>query len=142
VVVGDGPAGRALRASRRDFVFCGMRSGIQLAEHYASGDVFLFPSLTETFGNATTEAMASRLAIVAFDYAAAKQYIQHGESGLLAPLGDDLCFVRLARSLATDRSLRERLRTGALSVARTLSWERVTDDLEAVLSEIARKSAT
>jgi len=141
VVVGDGPAGRALRASRRDFVFCGMRAGTELAEHYASGDVFVFPSLTETFGNVTTEAMASRLAVVAYDYAAARQCIRHGESGLLAPCGDDLCFVRLTASLAADRSLRERLRTGARSVARTLSWERVTDDLEAVLSELARKSA-
>ena len=141
VVVGDGPAGRALRASRRDFVFCGMRAGTELAEHYASGDVFVFPSLTETFGNVTTEAMASRLAVVAYDYAAARQCIRHGESGLLAPCGDEPCFVRLTATVAADRSLREHLRTGALSAARTLSWERVTDDLESVLSELARKSA-
>jgi glycosyltransferase involved in cell wall biosynthesis len=56
VVVGDGPEGAALRASRREFVFAGMRTGAPLAEHYASADVFLFPSQTETFGNVTTEA--------------------------------------------------------------------------------------
>ena len=87
VVVGDGPDGGPLRAANRDFVFAGMRTGAALAEHYASADVFLFPSLTETFGNVTTEAMASRLAIVAFDYAAARQCLRHRASALLAPFG-------------------------------------------------------
>ena len=51
----------------------------ELARHYASGDVFLFPSMSETWGNVTLEAMASGLGIVAYDYAAAREALRHGE---------------------------------------------------------------
>jgi len=85
VLVGDGPAANWLRARCPDAVFAGMRGGDDLAAHYASGDVFLFPSLTETYGNVTLEAMASGLAIVAYDYAAAAEHLVHETSALLAP---------------------------------------------------------
>jgi glycosyltransferase involved in cell wall biosynthesis len=143
VAVGDGPAAAALRASHRDLVFAGMRSGAALAEHYASADVFLFPSTTETFGNVVTEAMASRLAVVAFDYAAARQHIRHRESGMLAPLGHAAPFLEFAQELAADPRLRERVRAGAHAAARRLTWDRVLDDLEAALyAVIARARAT
>ena len=70
VLVGDGPARAQLQRQHPEHVFAGMRVHEDLACHYASGDVFLFPSVTETFGNVTVEAMASGLAVVAFDYAA------------------------------------------------------------------------
>jgi glycosyltransferase involved in cell wall biosynthesis len=140
VVVGDGPDGAALRAANRDFVFAGVRSGGALAEHYASADVFLFPSLTETFGNVTTEAMASRLAIVAFDYAAARQYLRHRTSALLAPFGAGGPFVEAAQELAADPRLREQLRDVAAHTARGLGWARVIDDLEAILVELVARS--
>jgi glycosyltransferase involved in cell wall biosynthesis len=140
VVVGDGPDGAALRAANRDFAFAGVRSGAALAEHYASADVFLFPSLTETFGNVTTEAMASRLAIVAFDYAAARQYLRHRQSALLAPFGAGAPFVEAAQELAADPPLREALRAGAADAARDLGWARVLDDLEAILIGLVTRS--
>lgn len=137
VVVGDGPERAALSAANRDLVFAGMRVGAALAEHYASADVFLFPSLTETFGNVTTEAMASGLAIVAFDYAAARQCLRHRASALLAPCGDAQAFVEAAQELAADADLRERLRDAAARAAGALTWARVIDDLEAVLLRLA-----
>ncbi|MCU0803562.1 MAG: glycosyltransferase family 1 protein [Burkholderiales bacterium] len=141
VLVGDGPDAASLRKRHPDFVFAGMRFGSDLAAHYASGDVFVFPSTTETFGNVTTEALASGLAVVAFDYAAARQYIRHGHSGLLARPGDRDAFVAHAQSLAADAVLRERLRSEAAQVGAGLSWPRVIDDLEAVfLRLIARRS--
>jgi glycosyltransferase involved in cell wall biosynthesis len=141
VVVGEGPDGPALRAAQRDVHFAGMRSGADLARHYASADVFVFPSLTETFGNVTTEALASGLAVVAFDYAAARQYVRHGESGLLAPFGDRARFLELTQDVAADPALRARLRAGALDAARALSWDAVIDDLESVLMELAGRGA-
>jgi glycosyltransferase involved in cell wall biosynthesis len=140
VVVGDGPDGAPLRAANRDFVFAGMRTGAALAEHYASADVFVFPSLTETFGNVTTEAMASRLAIVAFDYAAARQHLRHRASALLAPFGAGARFVEAAQELAADPRLRGELRDSAAGAARGLTWARVVDDLEAILVELVTRS--
>ncbi|MCX7891649.1 MAG: glycosyltransferase family 1 protein [Burkholderiales bacterium] len=136
VLVGDGPAAASLRVRHPEFVFAGMRFGEDLAGHYASGDLFLFPSETETFGNVTTEALASGLAVVAFDYAAARQYIRHGESGLLARAGDRDAFVAHAQTLAADAALRARVRAEAAEVGAGLSWERVVDDLEAVFHEL------
>src|SRR5262245_52180320 len=82
VLVGDGPERRDLQARLPNAVFAGIRTGVDLAAHYASGDLFLFPSLTETYGNVTLEAMASGLAVVAFDYAAAGELIESGVKGV------------------------------------------------------------
>ena len=82
--MGDGPEEAYLRNQLPDAVFAGMRRGESLATHYASADLFLFPSCTETFGNVTLEAMASGLPLVAYNYAAAAQHVQHGIHGLLA----------------------------------------------------------
>jgi len=67
VMVGDGPARAELQANNPHVIFAGMQIGEVLAQHYASGDIFLYPSLTETYGNVTVESMASGLATVAFD---------------------------------------------------------------------------
>src|SRR6267143_1080393 len=137
VLVGDGPQGPALRKRHPEFVFAGMRTGQDLAEHYASADVFLFPSVTETFGNVPLEAMASGLAVVAYDYAAAQQYLRHGLSGLLAPQGDAAEFVRMAAQLAGNRELRSRFGLEARRTAEAASWDRAFDDLERALRNIA-----
>lgn len=102
VLVGDGPERQALEKRHPQYIFAGMRTGEDLAIHYASADIFLFPSLTETFGNVVVEAMASGLAVVAFDYAAAAQHVQHGGNGLLAHVGNSSGFMRLAVDLVND----------------------------------------
>jgi glycosyltransferase involved in cell wall biosynthesis len=140
VLVGDGPQAADLRAQHPDFVFPGMRTGGDLAEHYASADVFLFASTTETFGNVTLEAMASGLALVAYDYAAARQYLRNETSALLVPLDDDAAFLRTAARLAESPGLASRLRTEARCAAETASWSRAFDDLERVLRSIAGAS--
>ena len=76
VIVGDGPSRAELQRRLPNAVFTGALTGEPLAAAYASADVFVFPSLTETFGNVVTEAMASGLAVCAFDTAAAHQHIQ------------------------------------------------------------------
>jgi glycosyltransferase involved in cell wall biosynthesis len=138
VFVGDGPARRELQARLPQAVFAGTRNGADLAAHYASGDIFLFPSLTETYGNVTLEAMASGLAIVAYDYAAAAATIRHGASGMLAPCGDSAAFVAQAAALATDPARARRLGQGARREALARGWDRVAAELEAVLSAAAQ----
>ncbi|HEY9396442.1 MAG TPA: glycosyltransferase family 1 protein [Burkholderiales bacterium] len=142
VVVGDGPELAALRASEPTFLYVGRRSGEDLARHYASADAMIFPSLTETFGNVTTEALASGLAVVAFDYAAARQYIGHRRNGLLAPFGQANTFVELTQDLAADPVLRQRLRAAAPHAVHTLTWAQVVDDLEAIFRQTIAQAAT
>jgi glycosyltransferase involved in cell wall biosynthesis len=143
VLVGDGPQGEELRRHNPDFHFAGMRIGEDLAAHYASADLFLFPSTTETFGNVTLEAMASGLAVVTYDYAAARQYIRHGVSGLVAPLDDAREFVRLASLPLEDRSFLASLKAKARTSAEAISWECAFSDLQCTLEcvvDSARRS--
>lgn len=137
VLVGDGPMADALKRRNVGYVIAGRKVNGELSMHYASADVFLFPSMTETFGNVTLEAMASGLGIVAYDYAAAHEVLRHGESALLAPFGDAAAFVSHARTLAGDPSLAAVLGRAARSRSEGLTWERVVDDFEAVLRDVA-----
>ncbi|MBI1397918.1 MAG: glycosyltransferase [Betaproteobacteria bacterium] len=138
VVVGDGPAREDLRAHFPDAVHAGLRSGTDLATHFASGDIFLFPSLTETFGNVTTEAMASGLAIVAYDYAAAAEIMTNGQDGLLAPVDHADTFVRLASDLVTRQDRIRALGERARATARKRDWDSVVGELESVLLSASR----
>ena len=133
VLVGEGPMQAELKARCPHAVFAGRRSGEDLARHFASGDVFLFPSLTETYGNVTLEAMASGLAVVAFGYAAAGEVIEHGTSGILVAYGDDRAFVSQAAELAIDRGRVTSLGAHARLSAVGRAWTEVVRELEAVL---------
>lgn len=139
VLVGDGPERAALQARYPQHVFAGMRIGQDLAAHFASGDIFLFPSTTETFGNVTIEAMASGLAVVAYDYAAAAEHIRHGSSGLLAKLDDAGEFTRLAVGLAGDRERVRRLGEAARMVTAPLDWAWIVGEFESALLELSVK---
>ena len=105
-----------------------------LAAHYASADVFLFPSETETFGNVTLEAMASGLAVVAYDYAAARHHIAHGETGVLVPYGDHRAFVEAAAALARSPASLHRMRRQARAHAVAVDWHRVVERFEGLLT--------
>ena len=105
VFVGDGPSRAALQAANPDAIFVGIQRGEALSRHFASCDLFLFPSLSETFGNVTLEAMASGLATVAFDYGAAREHLCHGEHGAVVPFGAEDEFVRWAVRIAATQPL-------------------------------------
>jgi glycosyltransferase involved in cell wall biosynthesis len=132
VLVGDGPLREALHQRCPEAVFAGQRNGNDLAAHYASADLFVFPSLSETFGNVTPEAMASGLPVLAFDHAAAGQLIEHGHNGWIAPHGDSAAFVQLARMLAQDRLAAQRSGESARRSALDLGWDAVLRQVESV----------
>jgi glycosyltransferase involved in cell wall biosynthesis len=132
VLVGDGPDRSLWQGRNAEAQFCGAKIGTDLANHYASADIFLFPSLTETYGNVTLEALASGLAVVAFDYAAAQAHIGDERNGLKALSGDDNEFIRKSLQ-ALDPELRCRLQAAAWRSVQELSWEDIHQQFESVL---------
>jgi glycosyltransferase involved in cell wall biosynthesis len=141
VIVGDGPSSGALREALPDAVFAGVMTGEVLAEHYASADVFLFPSSTETFGNVTLEAMASGLVVVAYDYAAARAHIEPGRSGVLVPYRDADAFVEAAVALAGSPARRLEMRARVRETVTHLHWDHVVARFETWLAESWRATA-
>ena len=85
VMVGDGPLKEQFKQRYPEIIFPGMLSQTDLANYYASSDLFVFPSLTETFGNVTLEALASGIPVLAFDCAAARDWVQTDVNGWLIP---------------------------------------------------------
>jgi glycosyltransferase involved in cell wall biosynthesis len=136
VLVGDGPARPALAVQHPEVIFAGTLRGDALAAHFASADVFCFPSLSETFGNVTLEAMASGLPTVAFDYGAAREHLRDGAHGAGVPFGDEAAF--LARFLDTALS-RQRIAMGraAREAVEGLSPDRVSRDFANLLIQLA-----
>jgi glycosyltransferase involved in cell wall biosynthesis len=137
VLVGHGPLAADLSRRNVGCVEAGRKADAELARYYASADVFLFPSMSETWGNVTLEAMASGLGIVAYDYAAAREVLRDGTSALLAPFGDAAAFIAHAQTLARDPDLAARLGRAARTVAEKLTWERIVRDFESVLLDLA-----
>ena len=133
VLAGDGPARSELQALAPDAIFTGQLARDDLARHYASADIFAFPSTTETFGNVVLEAMASGLAVVAFDYAAAADTIEHGRSGLLAPFADDDAFIRQVVEVTRNTALLQSLRTQAREAVLRADWGSIITQIESVM---------
>jgi glycosyltransferase involved in cell wall biosynthesis len=133
VWVGDGPARAVLERANPGFVFCGMQHGESLGRHFASGDLFLFPSLTETFGNVTLEALASGVVVLAFDYGAAGEHIRNGVDGVTVPFGDAAAFVQTARELADDPLRMRAIRNTARRAVAELGPAPVSRAFEALL---------
>jgi len=139
ILVGDGPLKAGLQQRCPQYIFAGLQQGESLAAHYASGDIFLFPSKTDTFGNVVAEAMASGLGVVAFDDAAAREHIRHEENGVKAPLGDDEGFISCALRLADQRTLLNRVRHQARMDALQLDWLTKMDQFEQILFKTPKR---
>ncbi|WP_398313202.1 glycosyltransferase family 4 protein [Zoogloea sp.] len=140
ILVGSGPAQQALQARQPAAVFCGSRTGAFLAEHYASGDLFLFPSLTETYGNVVAEALASGLPVVAYRDAAAQELIEHRVQGWLAEPGDEAAFIAGAVALADAPELRARQRLAARERVASLAWQAIVERLVTLQRQVILSS--
>jgi glycosyltransferase involved in cell wall biosynthesis len=139
VLVGDGPMRVNLEKEHPEVIFAGFQTGIDLAMHYASADIFAFASQTETFGNVTLEAMASKLAVVAFDHAAAGELIQSGVNGMLARTHSEVDFEMGVQALLNNRELMQHLGAQAYASARALSWRMIVERTEGVFHLVMRQ---
>jgi glycosyltransferase involved in cell wall biosynthesis len=125
--------------------FSGYLRGEALAEVYASADLFVFPSLTETFGQVALEAMASGLAVLGFDADGVRDLVRDGETGLLAPCGEQATFTRMFSLLLDEPQLRARMGLRARAAAEQRTWEGVMDglldDYERIIEAHAERQA-
>jgi glycosyltransferase involved in cell wall biosynthesis len=133
VIVGDGPQRQALGQMCPNAHFAGVRSGLDLSAHYASADLFIFPSLSETFGNVTLEAMASGLPVLAYEHAAAAELIRPGQSGLSVPAGQEEAYVAHAEALSADSDRCRLMGLAARQVALRLDWASIIGQFEGLL---------
>jgi glycosyltransferase involved in cell wall biosynthesis len=138
VCVGDGPLRSTLQASCPQAVFAGVQQGEALAAHYASGDLFVFPSSTETYGNVVPEALASGLPVVAFDYAAAADLVRAGHNGVLVPVDDEAQLMDAAVALACDAPRLLALRRNAPASVAHLGWAAVVDSFVGTLRTVVQ----
>lgn len=138
--IGDGPSRASLQQAHPRHLFPGILRGDDLARHFASSDLFLFPSLTETFGNVTLEAMASGVSVCAFDYAAAHEHIQSGVHGELAEFGQSNSFLRSAEKLGRDWLSGKRLGQAGRQAVEHLSPQNVADDFVQLMQSMTGNS--
>tara|TARA_R110002096_G_scaffold4501_6_gene21113 strand:+ start:45883 stop:47034 length:1152 start_codon:yes stop_codon:yes gene_type:complete len=141
IFVGEGPKLEELKSTHPEFVYAGPQFGEELGRCYASADLFVFPSMTETFGNVTLEAMASGLAVIAYHYVAARQHIIDEENGFTAPFGDEEAFVEKAIHAAQFPKLSE-VREEARNSARKVRWKKVAKRFETNLMEMVGEDSS
>lgn len=143
VIVGDGPMKTQLQRELPDAVFPGEQRGEDLARHYASADLFVFPSLTETFGNVTLEAMASGLAVIAFDAAAAADLIVNHSNGWLVEPNDEERFMQtVLHALSLPQEAFDQVRTQARLKVGSQGWDGITTDFESCIRAAMLDSPT
>jgi phosphatidylinositol alpha 1,6-mannosyltransferase len=104
-------------------IFTGFLTGPNLATVYASSDIFVFPSDSESFGSVTLEAMASGLPCVCADATGSRSLVVAGETGFLASADDAKGFARHITTLAQDRDMRRSMGEAARARALTFSWD-------------------
>ena len=135
VWVGDGPSARQLAAEHPDHHFAGVRLGDDLAAHYASADLFLFPSLTETYGNVVAEAMASGLPVAAYRSAAAAELVMHERNGVVASPGDEEAYIAAALWTLAEPGRLDGLAVAARQAMLSRGWGEVVASFEVVARE-------
>ncbi len=122
IVVGDGPYADAFAKMLPDALFTGYMTGEKLATAYASADVFVFPSTTDTFGNVIIEAQASGLPVVVSNLGGPKELVEHGSDGFVTKALEADDFADAIRTLATDADLRRQMGLRAREKVLDRSW--------------------
>jgi phosphatidylinositol alpha 1,6-mannosyltransferase len=141
LVVGEGPARDWFASQVPEAVFAGFQSGDDLGRAVASMDVFFNPSVTETFGNVTLEAMSAGVPVVAARATGAVDLVDEGETGFLVPPRDIAAYADAIARIVADPDLRHRMGEAGHTEAAGYSWERANQAvLDAYLDLMARTS--
>ncbi|MFD2044739.1 glycosyltransferase family 4 protein [Ornithinibacillus salinisoli] len=138
LIVGDGPQKKELEmASPNNLTLAGFLSGTDLAHVYAAADLFVFPSVTETFGNVVLESLASATPVIGANAGGVRTIIENNVTGMLCEGGDATEFARTIANLLNDKEKRDEMGVQGRRYAITQSWNAIFSDLlleyEAVL---------
>jgi glycosyltransferase involved in cell wall biosynthesis len=121
-VVGHGPYSEALAETLPDAFFTGYLRGKELAAAYASADIFVFPSTTDTFGNVIIEAQASGVPVIVSDSGGPKELVENNTNGLVTKSHDVDDLTRAIRTLVVDSALRQRMGNRAREGVVNRTW--------------------
>lgn len=141
LVIGDGPARGWFEQALPGGIFVGFKTGADLGQALASGDIFFNPSITETFGNVTLEAMASGLPVVAAGATGASSLVHPGETGQLAPPGDAAAFAEAIAPYCTDHALRRAHGEAGEIKAREYAWDAINQVVADVYIRLVERRA-
>jgi len=138
VMVGDGPLKEQFQKRYPEIIFPGMLSQSNLAVYYASSDLFIFPSQTETFGNVTLEALASGIPVLAFDCAAARDWVQTGVNGWLVAENNPEGFAAQAVTIFNSKDLLDQITQSTRQQVVHLDWDQIAEQVESVFWDAIR----
>jgi glycosyltransferase involved in cell wall biosynthesis len=138
VMVGDGPLKDQFQKRYPEIIFPGMLTQSNLAAYYASSDLFIFPSQTETFGNVTLEALASGIPVLAFDCAAARDWVQTGVNGWLVAENNPEGFAAQAVTFFNSKDLLEKITQSTRQQVVHLDWDQIAEQVESVFWDAIR----
>ena len=138
VMVGDGPLKEQFQKRYPEIIFPGMLSQSNLATYYASSDLFIFPSQTETFGNVTLEALASGIPVLAFDCAAARDWVQTGVNGWLIAENNPEGFAAQAVAIFNSKDLLDQITQSTRQQVVHLDWDQIAEQVESVFWDAIR----
>jgi glycosyltransferase involved in cell wall biosynthesis len=142
VIVGDGPMKPRLEQDLPNAHFTGFLQGKELSTWFASSDIFVFPSTTETFGNVILEAYSSGLPVIGVDQGGVTDIIQHQHTGFIARANAPADFARKIKTLLDNVALRRQFSQNALGYAKNFSWSqinlRLIRDYESIITQFNR----
>jgi len=141
LVIGDGPARDAFAAQVPDAIFAGHQAGPDLGRAIASADLLLQPSVTETFGNVTSEAMACALPVVGADATGTSSLVRHGITGALVAPRDIAAYADAIERYATDRAAARAAGKAGEKIADGYTWDAVNGALAAKYIDVIEKHA-
>lgn len=136
VIVGDGPERPKLQAAVPAAIFEGHLTGEALATAYASSDIFLFPSETETFGNVTLEALSSGLPAVVANATGSNALVTEGVNGYLVPARNSAVFAERVETLVKDAALRAGMGRAARESALKYEWQVILGQLASYYDDL------
>lgn len=141
IITGDGPYLEECKEMfPKDTIYTGFKKGHELAEIYASCDIFVCPSSTETFGNVILEAMASGLAVIGADAGGIREIIEHKQNGLKFRAKDSAELTCCMQELIENNNLRDYIKSNGLKFVQNRTWNKIIDNLFGIYCEVLKEN--